>query len=133
MRTKDQSPSLQNIRTVKFHTQAEGRSMNSRVGQRASSILLLLGGSFEFSIAFPETFRPPTEPDALVLTLFSMIIIVCGIMLYSTPRLRILWGLSAIAMALLVIVVGSPLEGFEIFGPPTALTGGILATLDQVS
>ncbi len=107
--------------------------MNSLGRFRVSSILSLLGGSFELSIAFPETFRPPTEPDAVVLTLFSLIIIFCGIMLYSTPKLRNLWATLAIAMALLVIIVGSPLEGFEILGPPMVLTGGILAILDQMT
>ncbi len=100
---------------------------------KISSILSLLGGSIELSIALPEIFRPPAEPDAPVLTLFSLVMIVSGIMLYSTAKLRNVWGATAATLALLVIVVGAPLEGFELLGPPLALTGGILALLDRTS
>jgi hypothetical protein len=101
--------------------------------RRVCSILSILGGSLELSTAFPETYRSPVQPDAAVLTLFSVIMIVCGVTLYSTAKLQILWGAIVAAMALLVIAIGSPLEGFELFGPPIALTGGILAIVDWTS
>jgi len=103
--------------------------MDSAETLRLSSILSILGGSLELSIALPETFTPPIRPDAPILTLFGLIMIVCGAMLYSTTKLQVLWGATAIAMALLVIVVGSPVEGFEVLSPPIVLTGGILALL----
>src|SRR5713101_555060 len=90
---------------------SESSPMDSAETLRLSSILSILGGSLELSIALPETFTPPIRPDAPILTLFGLIMIVCGAMLYSTTKLQVLWGATAIAMALLVIVVGSPVEG----------------------
>ncbi len=107
--------------------------MGSAETRRLSSILSILGGSLEFSTAFPETYRSPIQPDAMILAVFSLVMIASGVMLYSFTRLQVLWGATVTAMALLVIVIGSPLEGFEIFGPPIALTGGILALVDWTS
>ncbi len=104
--------------------------MGSAETRRLSSILSILGGSLEFSTAFPETYRSPIQPDAIILAVFSLVMIASGVMLYSTARLQVLWGATGTAMALLVIAIGSPLEGFELFGPPIALTGGILALAD---
>ncbi len=101
--------------------------------RRLCSILSILGGSLELSTAFPETYRSPVQPDATILTLFSVIMIACGVILYSTTKLQVLWGAIVATMALLVIAIGSPLEGFELFGPPIALTGGILAFVDWTS
>jgi hypothetical protein len=98
--------------------------------RRLCSILSILDGSLEFSTAFPETYRAPIQPDATALALFSIVMIACGVTLYSTTKLEVLWGAIVAAMALLVITIGSPLEGFELFGPPIALTGGILALAD---
>ncbi len=101
--------------------------------RRFCAILSILGGSLEVSTAFPGTYRFPVQPDATILTLFSIIMIACGVILYSTYRLQVLWGATVAAMALLVIAVGAPLEGFELLGPPIALTGGILALVDWTS
>ena len=86
----------------------------------------------ELSIALPETFKPPIVPDAALPTIFGFVVILCGIMLYSAERLQTLWGTVAVAMSLLLIIVGSPLEGFGVLGPPMALTGGLLAILGQM-
>ena|SRR2546428_7331908 len=107
--------------------------MDSSETRRLCSILSILGGSLEFSTAFPETYRTPLQPDATALALFSLVMIPCGVILYSTPKLQALCGTIIVGMALLVIVIGSPLEGFEVFGPPIALTGGVLALADWTS
>jgi hypothetical protein len=107
--------------------------MSSLQRPRFGSILSLLGGSLEFSIVLPETFRPPIVPGAIFLLLLSLIIIFSGIMLYSSPKLHNVWATLAMAMALLVIMVGSPSEGFELLAPPMVLTGSILTILDQMS
>jgi hypothetical protein len=107
--------------------------MGSSETRRLCSILSILGGSLEFSTVFPETYRTPIQPDATALALFSLVMIASGVILYSNNKLQALWGAIVAAMALLVIVIGSPLEGFEVFGPPIALTGGILALADWTS
>jgi hypothetical protein len=101
--------------------------------RRFCAILCILGGSLELSTAFPETYRFPVQPDATILTLFSVIMIASGVILYSATKLQVLWGAIAAAMALLVIAIGAPLEGFELLGPPITLTGGILAIVDWAS
>lgn len=100
---------------------------------RLPVILSLLGGSLELAVALPENIKPPTEPDAAILTIFSLVILFSATLLYSSKRLRWLWGTLIIAMSLALILIGSPLEGFEVLGPPAALTGGILALLAEIT
>ncbi len=85
------------------------------------------------AVALPENIKPPTEPDAAILTLFGLVILFSAMLLYSTKRLRWLWGTLIIAMSLALILLGSPPEGFEVLGPPAALTGGILALLAEIT
>jgi len=97
----------------------------------ADSLLCFLGGTFIFGLSYEVGFGS----GAIMVALYGIVILFCGIMLYRKPERHILWGLITVAMVV-PVVAGYPWRfryegGIQQASYMLALAGGIIALISN--